>query len=72
MIPDTYSAWRHCIEMDCGIPLTMAFIRERIAALEDLGDFRTEQFVRLYGQAHLDRVRGWFAEALRELSPGSA
>jgi hypothetical protein len=69
MIPDSYPAWRHCIEMDCGIPLTATFIRERIAALDDLGDFRTEQFVRLYGQAHLNRVRDWFAQALGELSP---
>jgi hypothetical protein len=66
MIPQTYSAWRHCIEIDWGIPLTEAFIRERIAALQDLRDFRTEQFVRCYGQAHLERVRAWFAQALRD------
>jgi hypothetical protein len=71
MIPETYAAWRHCIEIDCGIPLTAAYARERIAALADLRDFRTEQFLRLYGEAHLNRVRGWFAQALVELD-GSA
>ncbi len=49
MIPDSYSAWRRCIEIDCGIPLTENFIRERIDALKDAGDFRTEQFIRCYG-----------------------
>jgi hypothetical protein len=72
MIPVTYSAWRQCIEVDCGIPLTETFIRERIAALHDLRDFRTEQFVRCYGQAHLDRVRAWFMQALSDCSAGTA
>jgi hypothetical protein len=71
MIPQSYSAWRHCIEVDCGIALTEAFIRERIAALHDPHDFRTEQFIRCYGQAHLERVRVWFAEALRVGDPGA-
>lgn len=70
MIPDTYAAWRHCIEVDCGIPLTAPYVRERIAALGDPRDFRTEQFQRLYGEAHLARVRGWFAQALTELEGG--
>ncbi len=72
MIPDSYPAWRQCIEMDCGIPLTEGFIRERIAALQNLRDFRTEQFIRCYGQAHLDRVRAWFAQALAECSAKTA
>jgi hypothetical protein len=72
MIPDSYPAWRQCIEIDCGIPLTEGFIRERIAALQDLRDFRTEQFIRCYGQLHLDRVRAWFAQALAECSTKTA
>jgi hypothetical protein len=72
MIPQTYAAWRQCIEVDCGIPLTEMFIRERIAALHDPRDFRTEQFVRCCGQPHLDRVRVWFLQALSECSTGTA
>lgn len=68
MIPDSYSAWRHCIEVDCGLPLTAAFIHERLEALGDPRDFRTEQFVRHYGAAHLARVQAWFAQAQRELA----
>lgn len=67
MIPDSYSAWRHCIEVDCRLALTPDFVRERLAALADPGDFRTEQFLRCHGAAHLARVRGWFAQALQEL-----
>lgn len=67
MIPETYSAWRHCIEVECRIPITAAFLRERIAALADMRDFRTEQFVSLYGSAHLARVEDWFKQALQEL-----
>ena len=66
-IPETYSAWRHCIEVDCGIALNAAYIRERLHALDDAKDFRTEQFVRLYGRPHWERLRGWFGQALREL-----
>ncbi len=72
MIPDSYPAWRQCIEIDCGIPLTERFIRERISALHDPGDFRTEQFIRCYGQAHLGLVRAWFAQALGECAPRKA
>ncbi len=67
MIPDSYPAWRHCIEVACGIPLTAAFIRERLAALDDARDFRTQQFVTHYGEAHLAQIRSWFEDALREL-----
>lgn len=63
MIPETYEQWRHCIEVDCGIPLTRSFIDERLQELATPSDFRTQQFIRLYGGAHRDRVLGWFRQA---------
>lgn len=63
MIPDTYQAWRHCIEVDCGLTLTPQFIAERIAALENVGDMRTRQFLSCYGDGHRQRVLSWFREA---------
>jgi hypothetical protein len=66
MIPEHYPDWRHCIETVCGIPLTPDYIRERIAALADPHEFHTQRFVDCYGDAHLQRVRAWFAQALTE------
>jgi hypothetical protein len=63
MIPTTYDAWRHCIEIDCQQPLTADFIASRIAELRDAAHERTAQFVRLYGESHRLRVLGWFERA---------
>ncbi|NOT85745.1 MAG: TonB-dependent receptor [Methylococcaceae bacterium] len=41
-IPQTYVAWRHCITVDCGIPLTFDFVNARIAVLTyEKNDFST-------------------------------
>lgn len=66
MIPPSYPEWRHCIESVCRIPLTPDYIRERLAALADPRDHTTRRFVELYGAGHLQRVRGWFEQALRD------
>ncbi|MFI3136439.1 MAG: hypothetical protein QX197_06630 [Methylococcaceae bacterium] len=29
-MPQSYAAWRHCITIDCGIPLTLAFIEAHL------------------------------------------
>lgn len=29
-LPTSYTAWRHCIEVDCAQPLTAPFIAERL------------------------------------------
>lgn len=65
MIPRTYDEWRHCIEVDCGLQLTPAFIAERIAELANTEHERTRQYVRLYGEAHRQRVIEWFEQARR-------
>jgi hypothetical protein len=63
MIPKTFEEWRHCIEIDCGLKLTPEFIAERIAELSDVNHERTRQYVRLYGEAHRQRVLEWFERA---------
>ncbi|MCE3004489.1 MAG: hypothetical protein ACK59M_09790 [Pseudomonadota bacterium] len=65
MIPATYESWRRCIEVDCGLVLEPAFIAARLAELRDADHERTAQFVRCYGDAHRQRVIGWFEQAAR-------
>jgi hypothetical protein len=67
MIPRDYADWRRCIEVDCGLVLSAAYIDERITELSDVAHFRTAQFTRLYGEGHRRRVLEWFARARREL-----
>lgn len=65
-IPQTYAQWRHCIEVECGIPLTAAFIRDRLDALGDEEAEESQRFRRLYGDAHWHRVLDWFARSAQE------
>jgi len=66
-IPQTYEEWRYCITVECGIALTPAFVRERLAVWSNPDAKETRRFAQLYGAAHLERVRQWFARALSEL-----
>jgi len=61
--PNTYEEWRHCIIVECGLELTPDYISERISALQNNGDYYTQQFVKLYGQEHHQKVLAWFAQA---------
>ncbi|MFE8646267.1 hypothetical protein ACFX58_14375 [Sphingomonas sp. NCPPB 2930] len=63
MIPADFAQWRHCIEVECGIPLTQAFVAERLAVWQDTRSEETVRFRRLYGDAHWQRVIGWFGQA---------
>ena len=67
VIPQTYAEWRRCIEIDCGLELNAPFIAKRLAALGAAGGDEPKRFARLYGDAHLQRVLGWFAQARTEL-----
>ncbi len=60
VIPRTYTEWRRCIEVDCGIALTPEFVAMRIEALTRNGSEEASRFARLYGSDHLQRVIGWF------------
>ena len=66
-MPRDYAAWRHCIEVDCGLSLTTPWIEQRIAALQDASDHHTRRFVELWGAEHRERVLAWFRRALEEL-----
>jgi hypothetical protein len=72
IIPDSYAAWRHCIEIECGLSLQQAYIEQRIAALTDHTDHHTQQFVRRWGEPLRQQVLQWFAQARAELVDGRA
>lgn len=72
VIPRSYNEWRHCIEVDCGIPLTPDFVSDRIEALTRSGSEEASRFARLYGNEHLQRVIGWFHAARAAISPVSS
>lgn len=63
VIPGNYKEWRHCITVECGLELTPAFIEERIASLQNPKDYKTKQFVQLYGPQYLQQVLAWFQQA---------
>ena len=63
----TYEDWKHCITVLCRIPLTSAYVEERIAALRNPADYGTQKFLATWGEPHLERVIGWFEQAGREL-----
>ncbi len=67
IIPYNYTSWHHCITVDCKIELTAGFVQQRIRALEDSKDFRTQQFVKLYGEPHRKNVLVWFKQAQQSL-----
>lgn len=63
MIPRDFQAWRHCIEVECGIKLTSEYIQKRITSLENNKEHYTREFLRLYGPEHYQNVLGWFKQA---------
>ncbi|QNH21301.1 hypothetical protein HEP73_02219 [Xanthomonas sp. GW] len=72
VIPDSYAAWRHCVEVECGLSLHQAYIEQRIAALNDHNDHHTQQFVRCWGEPLRQQVLQWFAQAHAERADGRA
>ena len=66
MIPETYERWRRCITVDCGLALTPAFIKTRLAELRDNNAHRTRRFIECYGENHRARVITWFERAQQE------
>ena len=63
----TYNDWKHCITVLCGIPLTPAYVQERLAVLRNPADHGTQKLVAAWGEAHRERVIGWFEQAEGEL-----
>ncbi len=68
VIPQTYEQWRHCITVECGIALTRAFAQERLEVWNNTAHDEVRRFEQLHGTAHRERVRLWFAQALKQLS----
>lgn len=67
-LPQTYEQWRHCITVECGIALARAFVAERLQVWNDPAHDEVHRFEQLYGPTHRERVRQWFAQALKQLS----
>lgn len=67
-IPQDWAAWRHCIEVQCGIPLTAAYVAGRLRILADPAQEETQRFIKSWGQAHRERVVGWFQRAAASLA----
>ncbi|MEM9101384.1 MAG: hypothetical protein AAGB12_03605 [Pseudomonadota bacterium] len=63
IIPQTYNEWHHCITVICNQPLTPKYIEERIHALSNPRDFKTQQFVKLYGEEQRIKTLEWFKQA---------
>ena len=66
--PENYEQWRHCITVECGIPLTAEFVARRLAVWRDSDAEETKRFVKCYGDAYLGAVVGWFEQAEREVA----
>ena len=66
--PTTYEEWRHCITVDCGIPLTPKYVEERITALSNIKNHHTQQFIKVWGAARHSKTISWFQRAAEELN----
>ena len=66
-MPETYDEWKYCIEVLGKIPLTPAYIRERLTIMEDEQHAETKKFAKLYGKERLQRTVEWFRRAQSEL-----
>ena len=64
MIPTNYDDWKVCIEQKCGIPLTLEFAEKRLAVYDNETLAETQEFIRLYGQDHLQHIKQWFARVI--------
>ena len=64
---NTYEDWKHCITVLCGIPLTPNYIDKRLADLNNPNNHHTQKFIETWGNAHLQRVIGWFEQARQEI-----
>ena len=68
VFPTSYQEWRHCIEELGEIPLTRTYINGRLTELEDTSHAKTREFLKLYGNGHLQQTINWFRQAASELS----
>ena len=58
-IPKNFEDWKWCIEKKCGIPLTVEFVKSRLAVYEDYSNAETQRFAANYGTEHLENIKIW-------------
>lgn len=64
----TYDDWKHCIVELCQIPLTQAYVAQRLDELRNKNNFNTKKFVSSWGEQHRRQVIAWFEQAQTELA----
>ncbi len=69
MIPQNYDQWKHCIEVECGIVLSIDYLTGRLTSLNKLQSEETIRFINLYGHLHHQNITGWFKQALQSTKP---
>ena len=72
MFPRDYSSWRHCIEVECGIPLSPDYVAKRIAILGDSTHKETVRFAKLYGDDWHQQVLAWFQRSVYRILTGAS
>lgn len=70
-IPQNYEQWKHCITVECGIPLTLSFVSQRLKSWRHESSEETQRFRRLYGDGHWQSVISWFERAENDLRTGA-
>ena len=63
-----YNEWRSAITGRCGLTLSRAYCRERLAALADPEVPSTKAFLEAYGKSYSNQVCQWFKQAENEAS----
>lgn len=59
MIPQDFEAWRACITIKCGIEVSVAFARQRLAIYKQAEHPETKEFIKLYGSKHYQQIVAW-------------
>ena len=63
MFFSSYSDWKHCIEIKCGIWLTADYVEERLRIWNDETHIETKRFIELYGDAYRRQIVSFFEQA---------
>jgi len=63
VIPQSYAQRGHCVEYERDIPLTLAYVDERLRVWCDLGNEKARRFAQIYGEKHRRPVQQFFEQA---------
>jgi hypothetical protein len=67
MIFHSYQDWKNCIEVKCGISLTIAFVEERLSVFKDESNAEKKRFAEFYGESHCMQIASWFEQSKNEI-----